>query len=169
MTINAVITEIPQHVTKELSMGKKFARQIGEALNRFAIEQQWCDTYDQALTSSFSSDVLESEAWREFENAAKRDRKEERTFTVSASLEISSDSYTYDINESAYLTATGTYQVPVGMEISDLADLDNDDIEHTDGTDLVEWFNDMGSVRLFVNSIAAAFEQDEHLRPFAFQ
>ena len=168
---NITLTEVPQEVLDlrakvesleqqmRLKDGKivhahRFVTAIGERLKYYAEQQDWCDKYDDELREIDDGSGL-AEA---FIKAAQHEKKELRTFRVEIEVSFESDSYDYSLSASDTCSEEGTYLVPVGMDIADLDDLDNDEIEHDSGTDLVRWVQDADDLDVSVSVDVYSFE-----------
>lgn len=133
------LTEGQSRLQQAIVIANNFAREIGEKLKEYAENNDLCDEYDTFL-KAFGSEVLASGVYETFYEAAKREAKRvTKTFGATLMVNIESNDYEYELNESATVYAEGEYELPEDMEINEVEDLDDDRVEHVSGTDLVRW------------------------------
>ena len=145
------ITEVTE-VRRQADLAVKFAVEIGEKLHAYADENDLCNEYNDWL-EGFSNEVRRTEVYKAFYEVAKRDAIVERSFELSVTVYITPDDYEYDsLQFRDSMSVTGEYRMPESIDVTGLADLDDERVEHIGGTNLQEWFDGLDQMDVSVES-----------------
>ena len=156
---NITLREVPSEVLELRAMvqlAETLVEKIGKRLKGAAEDYDWCERYDEEIEriddGSHFATLFVSQAKREPERVVK-------TFRLVLDFTFESDSYDYSV--SAYGTASqeGTYLVPEGKDVSCVNDLDDDDVEHIRGVNLVDWAADAERLEVSVSVEEGYFEE----------
>jgi len=158
-TLQGSLSEVQQRLADNVTVFAKFAREIGEKLHDYAVDNDLCEEYDTWLTSGFSPDVRETRGYEVFLEAAKVERTVRRTVSLSVTVHATPVDFEYDsLSFRATHTVDGVYKMNQDTHISCLDDLYQEDVEFVDGTDLQEWFEGVTRIDLEIEATEEGVE-----------
>ena len=157
--MEATLSEVPREVLELRALvqqAEQFVEKVGALLKVYAEGQDWCERYETELSSLDDGSHFATL----FVAQAKREKKRvEKTFRLVLGITFESDSYDYNISMYGTDSEEGTYLVPEGKDVSCVDDLNDDEIEHIGGTDLVDWSAGADDMKVSVSVEEEDFEE----------